>query len=365
VSASALSAKIARRIGAEGPLPVAAFMAIALYDPELGYYATRRPIGAGGDFVTAPEISQIFGELVGLWCALMWQRIGCPDPVILAELGPGSGVLAADLLRAAAAIPEFRRAIRLHLVEVSPILRIEQQRRLAMADPHLHTRIEDLPDGPILLVANEFLDALPIRQLVRRGRHWRERMVALDQEGHLAFVDGPESPALSLLVPEALRETAPAGAVFEICPSALALATALGARLKCQPGAALFIDYGRFPSSTGSSLRAVRHHQPVGALDAPGEADLSADVDFATFAAAAGGAGAEAHGPVPQGRFLENLGALPRLAALSARALPAQRQRLESGLERLLEPKQMGILFKVMALTAAGLPAPPGFDRPD
>ncbi|MFZ3237780.1 MAG: SAM-dependent methyltransferase, partial [Stellaceae bacterium] len=293
-----LADKIARRIRAEGPLSVAAYMAMALYDPELGYYTTRQPIGSGGDFITAPEISQIFGELIGLWCALMWQRLGRPDRVILAELGPGSGTLAADLLRGAAVVPEFRRALRLHLVEISPILRAEQQRRLAAADPVWLKQVDDLPDGTLLLVANEFLDALPIRQLVRGARHWAERMVALDREGRFAFVDGPESQVLSLLVPPALRDTAPPGSAYEICPPALALATALGARLRDAPGAALLIDYGRFPSAAGASLRAVRHHRPVGALEAPGSADLSADVDFAAFAEAAVAAGAAVHGPV-------------------------------------------------------------------
>ena len=202
-----LADKIARRIRAEGPLSVAAYMAMALYDPELGYYTTRQPIGSGGDFITAPEISQIFGELIGLWCALMWQRLGCPDRVILAELGPGSGTLAADLLRGAAVVPEFRRALQLHLIEISPILRAEQQRRLAAADPIWLERADDLPVGPLLVVSNEFLDALPIRQLVRGVRHWAERMVALDPAGRFAFVDGPESPLLSLLVPQALRDT--------------------------------------------------------------------------------------------------------------------------------------------------------------
>ncbi len=358
---STLADKIARRIRTDGPLSVAAYMAMALYDPELGYYATRRPIGAGGDFITAPEISQIFGELIGLWCALLWEEIGQPDPVILAELGPGSGALAADLLRAADAVPGFRRAIRLHLVEVSPVLRPAQQRRLAAADPVWLTRVEDVPTGPLLLVANEFLDALPIRQLVRGRREWAERMVALDREGRFAFIDGPENPALSMLVLRALRDTAPPGAVFEICPPALAQAAVLGARLKRGPGAALFVDYGRFQSVTGSSLRAVFQHQPAGPLESPGAADLSADVDFAAFMDAARAAGAEAHGPVPQGRFLEDLGAARRLAALSARASAAQRQRLESGLERLLDPEQMGTLFKVAALTSPGLPAPTGF----
>jgi NADH dehydrogenase [ubiquinone] 1 alpha subcomplex assembly factor 7 len=360
----ALTAKIGHRIRAEGPLTVGAFMALALHDPDLGYYATRRPIGAGGDFVTAPEVSQIFGELIGLWCALMWERIGRPDPVILAELGPGSGVLAVDLLRAAGALPEFRRAIRPYLVEMSPMLRAEQQRRLGAADPVWLARVEDLPDGPLLVVANEFLDALPIRQLVRGQQHWAERMIALDTDGRFAFVDGSDNPALSLLVPEALRQTAPFGAVFEVCPQALALAAAFGARLSRAPGAALFIDYGHFPSATGSSLRGVRRHRPVGALEAPGDVDLSADVDFCAVAVAARAAGAAAHGPVPQGQFLKNLGALQRLAILSARASPEQQARLASGLERLLDLRQMGSMFKALALVAASLPSPPGFDQP-
>ena len=204
-----LKEKIARRIRAEGPLSVAAYMAMALYDPEDGYYATRRPIGAGGDFITSPEISQIFGELIGVWCALTWQAMGRPDPVILAELGPGSGVLAADLLRAADALPEFRRALRLHLVEVSPILRAEQQRRLGMTDAVWLTRLEELPEGPLLVVANEFLDALPIRQLSRGPHEWAERMVTLDWEDRLVFADGPENPAMSLLVPPMLCATPP------------------------------------------------------------------------------------------------------------------------------------------------------------
>ncbi|HEY3912135.1 MAG TPA: SAM-dependent methyltransferase [Stellaceae bacterium] len=358
-----LADKIIRRIRAEGPLSVAAYMAMALHDPALGYYATRRPLGADGDFVTAPEISQVFGELLGVWCALMWERIGRPVPVILAELGPGSGTLAADLLRAAAALPEFRRALRLYLIEPSPILQAEQQRRLEAADPVWLARAEELPPGPLLLVANEFLDALPIRQLVRGDRHWAERGVGLGPEGdRLAFADGAESPVIDLLVAEPLRHTAAAGAVVEICPAGLAIAAALGARLQRWPGAALFIDYGYFPSAPGPSLRGVRHHRPVDALQAPGTSDLSADVDFAAFAQAARAAGAEVSGPVPQGDFLRALGISARLAALTARATPAARERLKSGVERLLDPAQMGTLFKALALTSPGLGTPPGFN---
>lgn len=357
-----LADKIAHRIRREGPLSLAAYMAMALHDPDLGYYAEHQPIGAAGDFVTAPEVSQVFGELIGLWCAVAWEQLGRPDPVLLAELGPGSGVLASDLLRAAGALPEFRGSLRLHLVETSPLLRIAQQRRLAFAQPVWLGRVEELPAGPALIVANEFLDALPIRQFVRGQMHWSERMVALDREGRLVLADGPENPILSLLVPEALRDTSEPGAVFEFCPSAVALGTFLGARLKRNPGAALFIDYGYFPSRAGPSLRALSRHRPVDPLSSPGSADLSAHVDFAVFADAARAAGSDVYGPVPQGRFLGALGAAERLAALSQQATSAQRPQLESGVERLLDPTQMGDLFKALALVSPSLPPPFGFD---
>jgi NADH dehydrogenase [ubiquinone] 1 alpha subcomplex assembly factor 7 len=355
-----LAEKIARRIRAEGPLTLAAFMAMALHDPVGGYYARRDPIGADGDFTTAPEISQVFGELIGLWCAAPWQEMGRPDPVILAELGPGRGVLMRDFLRAAARLPEFRRALRLYLVEASPVLQAAQKKRLGQAQPVWVTRAEDLPIGPMLLVANEFLDALPIRQFVRGTRHWSERMVSLDPEDRLVFVDGPESPAATLFVPETLRHSR-LGTVAEICPAALALANALGARLARQPGAALFIDYGYFPSTLGPTLRAVQRHRPVSLLATPGAADLSAHVDFAAFAEAARAGGAQTYGPVVQRQFLTALGAELRLSALSARATPSQRQALESGVRRLLDPREMGDLFKVVALVSPGLPQPVGF----
>jgi len=353
--------KIVRRIRAEGPLTVAAYMAMALHDLEGGYYTRRGPIGAAGDFTTAPEISQVFGELIGLWCAELWDRIGRPDPIVLAELGPGRGVLISDLLRAASTVPDFRRALRIWLVEASPVLRTEQERRLRQAQPAWVRRIEELPDGPILMVANEFLDALPIRQFVRGSGGWSERMVAADPEGYLVFVDGPESPVASRLVPDSLSQSSP-GTIAEICPAALALAGALGSRLARQPGAALFIDYGYFPTAPGPTLRALQRHRPVCALAAPGTADLSAHVDFAAFTEAARAAGAEIYGPISQGRFFTALGAGLRLAALSARAAPLQRQSLESGVRRLLDPGEMGDLFKVVALVSPSLPSPPGFD---
>jgi NADH dehydrogenase [ubiquinone] 1 alpha subcomplex assembly factor 7 len=360
VSGSGLADRIARRIRAEGPMSLAAYMAMALHDPEHGYYRRREPIGAAGDFVTAPEISQVFGELIGLWCADMWRLLGRPDPVILCELGPGTGAMMGDLLRAAAVVPGFREAMRLHLVEASPGLRAEQQRRLGAARPVWVERVEALPEGTLLLVANEFLDALPVRQFVRGRREWRERLVGLDARGRLVLVDGPEDPALGLFVPQP-RRAAPPGAVAELCPAALGLAAALGARLRRQPGAALFIDYGYGAQAPGPSLGAVREHRSAALLHNPGSADISAHVDFAAFAEAARGPGADTHGPVPQGRFLAALGAAARLEALRGRATPEQRQVLESGVARLLDPAQMGTLFQVIALTSPGLPPPPGF----
>jgi NADH dehydrogenase [ubiquinone] 1 alpha subcomplex assembly factor 7 len=360
VTAGGLVVRLQRHIRAHGPITVAEFMAVALHDPVAGYYARRQPIGAAGDFTTAPEISQIFGELIGLWCADLWQRMGQPDPVIVAELGPGRGVLMADFLRAVSGVPRFRQALRLHLVDASPVLRAEQQQLLGDANPIWVADVAALPEGPLLLVANEFLDALPIRQLIRGNAHWAERLVATDADGQLCFAQGPESPALTLLVPPEHRDAAP-GTLVELCPAAATLAAALAERLQRQPGAALFIDYGYADGGAGSTLAAIGAHQATGILDAPGTADLSAHVDFAAFAAAARAGGAMVHGPVPQADFLKALGAELRLAALLRHAAAGQRAALEAGLRRLIDPAETGTLFKVVAVTAPGLPAPAGF----
>ncbi len=358
---NALARRIAQRIRTEGPLSLAAYMAMALYDPRCGYYATRDPLGESGDYVTAPELSQIFGELIGLWCADLWQRSGGPSPLVLAELGPGRGLLASDLLRAAACVPEFRRAIRLYLIEASPRLRAEQKTRLAFAEPVWVEQVDALPPGPMLLVANEFLDALPVRQFVRGKALWSERLVGIDPEDRLVFVDGPESFAASLLVPEASRESAEEGAVVEICPAALALASVLGARLEAEMGAALFVDYGAVAAQGRASLRAYRGHRRVHPLVAPGAVDLTADVDFGAVLEAARREGALCYGPVSQARFLGALGIELRLAALSRAATEAMRERLEKSVRLLLDPNEMGNLFKAVAITSPGMPAPEGF----
>ncbi|HUN47021.1 MAG TPA: SAM-dependent methyltransferase [Stellaceae bacterium] len=352
---------IASRIRATGPLTVAEFMAEALQHPRLGYYATRDPLGSSGDFITAPEISQVFGELIGLWCADTWERIGRPAPVLAVELGPGRGTLMADALRALAVAPDVRRALQLHLVETSRTLRARQAETLAAAAPAWHDTLASVPAAPMLLVANEFLDALPIRQFERAGDGWRERRVGLASDGHsLAFLTDPVPSVAATLLPAALAE-APAGSIAETCPAALVLAASLGERLQRHGGAALFIDYGHADSACGDTLQAVRRHAYHAVLEAPGSADLTAHVDFAAFAAAARAAGAGVHGPVTQGDFLRALGIEARLARLLRSAAPAQRHAIESGVHRLIDRAEMGTLFKVVALTRADAPAPAGF----
>ncbi len=356
---SALAALLARRIREAGPLGVDDYMEMALTHPQHGYYATRDPLGARGDFITAPEVSQIFGELIGLWCADNWLRMGRPDPVILAELGPGRGTLMADMLRALRVTPDFRRALRLHLVETSPALRAKQATALADAEPRWHDSVSTLPQGPLLLVANEFLDVLPIQQFVRAADGWHERRVALTGDGVLSFALAA-APNDGAPIPAALRDAAP-GSLCEVRPAAEALAAALGARLAAQGGAALFIDYGHAASACGDTLQAVRGHRRHDVLADPGEADLTAHVDFAAVACAAAAAGARAWGPVTQGAFLAAIGLAARAAALTRRATPAQAEAIAAACQRLIDPAEMGTLFKVLALAHPALPAPAGF----
>ncbi len=337
-------------------------MAEALGHPKYGYYTTRDPLGARGDFITAPEITQIFGELIGLWCADGWVQMGRPDPVILAELGPGRGTLMADALRALRVAPDFRRALRLHLLETSPALRQIQAQLLADANPRWHQSFASLPEGPLIVIANEFLDALPIRQFVRGEKGWHERRVALAADGAtLTFaLDAAPGIAGAALIPAALSE-APPGSLVEVRPAALSLAAAIGTRFATQGGLGLFIDYGHERSVCGETLQAVRGHQRHDVLAAPGDADLTAHVDFAAFAEAATSVGARAWGPAPQGAFLTALGLAERRAALLKQATSSQARDIESACRRLIDPAEMGTLFKALALTGPALSAPAGF----
>ena len=355
-----LERMIRAEIEAAGPMDVATFIARALGDPEHGYYRTRDPLGAAGDFVTAPEISQMFGELIGLWCAAVWEQIGAPRALRLVELGPGRGSLMADALRAIArAAPDCRAAIKLHLVETSPALRAVQRARLAEAAPTWHDDPAEVPAGPALILANEFLDALPVHQLERTAAGWCARQVAIDPAGRLGFQVAPApSPHQSLLAPAVAA--APLGSVAELSPAARALVGALARRIADQGGAALLIDYGHTVPAPGDSLQAVRGHRHHPVLEAPGEADLTTHVDFAALAEAAQRF-ATIHGPVTQASFLRRLGIVARAEALARDKPTAVALAIRTALGRLIEPSQMGTLFKVMAIGAPGGATLPGF----
>lgn len=366
-----LADRLRRRIAVEGPLSVAEVMAAALVDPEHGYYTTRDPFGAAGDFVTAPEISQAFGELVGLWAAVVWQGMGAPDPVALIELGPGRGTLMADALRAVRGVPAFRAALRVHLVEASPVLRRRQAETLAGETfagngPAWHDDLDQLPDGPSIVIANEFFDALPIVQLVRDGGIWRERRVATDPHtgGFVWTLTPGASPHGALLSPT-IRGGAPEQALAEVCPAGLSVARTLAERAVRDGGAVLAIDYGHAPSGVGDTLQALKSHRPVDPLASLGEADLTAHVDFAALGRAVTQAGGLQHGPVTQGEFLRALGIEARAEALCRKATDAQRAAIRSGCARLIDPGEMGTLFKAVSWTTVGASPPPGFERPE
>lgn len=350
-----LADDVKARIGKAGPLPLDAFMALAAE----AYYRRARVFGARGDFVTAPEISQVFGELVGLWCALRWLADGSPSHAILAECGPGRGTLIADALRATRTVPGFHAAIALHLVETSPTLRAQQAEALQGFPARWHDRLAALPtDAPVYLVANEFLDALPIRQFVRRGDAWRERRVGLDGD-RFALFDGPDAlppPDLLADLPDAAE-----GDILEHRPAADAFARDLAARLGAQGGAALLIDYGPARSGYGDSLQAVAKHAYADPLATPGEADLTAHLDFGRLAAVAKDAGVVPFGPLPQGHWLLAMGIRERTAHLATHATPAQAAALASAAARLCETPAMGRLFKVLALLPDHTETPAGF----
>lgn len=357
-----LAGLLRRRISLEGPISVAAFMAEALGHPRLGYYMWGDPFGRGGDFITAPEISQMFGELVGLWCASTWHAMGSPSGVRLVELGPGRGTLMADALRACRRVPDFLSAVTVDLVETSPVLRERQRATLGeggLPPVEWHDAFSAVPAGPTILIANEFFDALPVHQLQRGIRHWHERLVDTSDGGFRFVLSSHPSPRAALL-PPALAG-APRGSIAEVCPAALSHVDAIARRVSEAGGAALIIDYGRERSGPGETLQAVRGHAPHDVLSEPGAADLTAHVDFEALAHAAAEAGAAAYGPVSQGSLLARLGLEMRMQALLRNASERQRAEIASGARRLIEPGQMGTLFKALAVTHPALPVPEGF----
>lgn len=419
MSETPLAKKLKLIIEANGPLSVAEYMAHCLGDPAHGYYMTRDPFGAAGDFVTAPEVSQMFGEIVGAWLIQAWSLSGRPSPVRLVELGPGRGTLMRDILRVARRVPDFWAALSVHLVETSPALKARQAETLAATGIGIawHGAFGEVPDGPLLLVANEFFDALPIRQFVHIDGAWCERVVGLYESGALGFGlhrlpvpppsratgkgdlaehgggggrrDGVPAVRYSAAlaewdgedaVPPRIRNSPPPppssgrargpvplprsageehGAVHEICPAATALVAQIAGRLARHSGAALLIDYGYEGPAYGDTLQAVRGHKFADPLTTPGEADLTAHVDFAALARAASEAGAEVAGPIAQRDFLLALGLRERAARLGEHAEKSVRASLHAALKRLTDADQMGTLFKVLAITTPGIHLPP------
>lgn len=358
-----LEAEIRRRIESAGSLPVAQYMELCLAHPEHGYYTSRMPIGGKGDFVTAPEVSQMFGELLGLWSAAVWRAMGSPGNVRLVELGPGRGTMMLDALRALKVIPEFRAAIVLHLIEISPTLETLQRQALTAINVpvHWHRSFEELPDGPLILLANEFIDALPVHQAVMCADGWHERVIKIGQEGKLQFgIDRDPIPFFDEFLPRDLRP-AKIGEIFEWRSDKIALE--IGRRVAKAGGVALIVDYGHLKSDLGDTLQAVRDHSFVDPLAAPGLSDLTAHVNFQALSQAAEAIGARGHGPLTQAQFLRRLGIEHRAAALKAGAPPGYALTIERALARLTDetPTGMGELIKVVAFSDPALESLPGF----
>ena len=356
---NALGQRIAQLIAADGPLSIAQYMTLVLHDPGGGAYASRDPIGR--DFITAPEISQIFGELCGLWTVQAWHDQGRSDRPRLVELGPGRGTLMCDALRAiSAAAPEFLDEAEVVMVEASPVLQALQQERLKTsgADISWSARFDVAPDDrPLFLIANEFFDCLPLRQYVKTERGWCERMVTV-KDGALAFALAP-MPADGAIIPPN-RATAPDCGVYEIAPAGLALVEEIGAIIAAKGGAALIVDYGYDAPGFGETLQALSGHKFAEVLASPGDSDLSAHVDFMALAGAARAGGAAVYGPTGQGDFLTDLGLGPRAERLVL-ANPGQAGDITAAVERLTNPAQMGTLFKALGIAPKNAPMPPGF----
>ncbi len=351
---TALAESLMRRIAATGPLTVADYMAECLLHPDHGYYSTRDPFGVQGDFTTAPEISQMFGELAGLCLAGAWLDQGRPPAVTLAEPGPGRGTLMADILRATRGVPGFHDAVRVHLVEASATLRARQRETLARHEVSWADSLDDLPEAPLFLIANEFFDALPIRQFVRDPAGWRERVVGL-VDGALGFGLAPPAPQAALA--HRLADTRP-GDIVEICPAAAPAMAAIAGRIARHGGAAVIVDYGGW-HSLGDTLQALSRHGRADPLAAPGLADLTAHVDFEALARAAPGV---AVGPlIPQGLWLERLGIKVRAQTLARGLTGAALDAHVAAHRRLTHPDEMGTLFKCLALHPIHTPLPPGF----
>jgi SAM-dependent MidA family methyltransferase len=351
-----LLSEIKKLINSSGPMPVWRYMELCLLHPRYGYYIARDPLGREGDFTTAPEVSQMFGELLGLWAASVWKAIGSPALLRLIELGPGRGTMMGDALRALRVLPPLYQALNVHLVEINPVLREKQRTALSgVRNIAWHDHIDEVPDGPCIIFANEYFDALPVHQMVKRETGWHERVVDLDENGTLIFgVESDPMPRFEVLLPSLVR-AAPVGAVFEWRPDMEIMK--LARRVRDQGGAALIIDYGHMRSDAGDTFQAIARHSYTDPLKAPGQADLTAHVDFHAMARAAEDLGARIHGPVTQGEFLKQLGIETRAVALMSKATHETSEDIARALKRLIGGGRdgMGSMFKVLGISHPNL----------
>ena len=359
-----LDAEIRRLIKLAGPMPVAEFMGLCLGHPKHGYYVTHDPIGASGDFTTSPEISQMFGELVGLWAAAVWRNMGAPGNIRLIELGPGRGTMMLDMLRAANVMREFRRLVTVDLVETSATLTARQKQTLAIPElsASWYESLADVPDGPAIIVANEFFDALPINQAVKLADGWHERVIGVNDKGGLSFGLAPDPlKFFEQTVPPQVR-MAEVGSIYEWRSDSQVLE--IGRRVVRGGGAALIVDYGHLDSMVGDTFQALRGQRKADPLVAPGLADVTAHVDFQALGMAAETIGARVHGPIDQATFLRRLGIEQRAVNLKAVAPPDKAKAVDVALGRLTAggPTGMGTMFKVVALSPPGIKSLPGFE---
>lgn len=359
--ANELESILSETIARDGPMPIDQWMSICLGDPDHGYYTTGQPFGAQGDFTTAPEISQMFGELLGLWAAIVWQQMGSPHQVQLIELGPGRGTLMSDGLRAARGVPGFIDAINLTMVETSPVLIKLQKQAIAKSGVQANwvSSVGDVPTGPSIIIGNEFLDALPIRQWIKADDEWRQVCVDV-LDGQFRCVPGAVVDTSE--IPEVFQSAAN-GSIYETSPVTQDIVATLSKRLSKSGGAALLIDYGHSESGMGNTLQAVKNHKYADPLANPGQQDLTAHVDFMAVARTATGVGARSWGPITQGDLLERLGISARATSLLATATKEQAVELATARQRLTAPGGMGRLFKAIAICHPDAPAPPGFEE--